>query len=116
VGCALRTPPAPNALGAGVITAFIDHDRAIALVDRTQQQAGGKIDPDYIDNQRVTVRLDNGGRATVLIPKPMSVRLGDRVTVQGAYRNAQLPCNYIPNLVTADLGPSPSPAPATGEP
>jgi hypothetical protein len=25
--------------------------------------------------------------------------------VQTGYRNLNLPCNYIPNLITADIGP-----------
>ena len=108
--CALQSSPAPAALGAGAVESFIDRATAQALIERTQSQAGGKIDPDYVDNLRVAVRMDDGGRATVLVPKTMVVRIGDRVAVQSAYRSAQLPCNYIPNLVTADLGPTPEPA------
>ena len=106
--CALQTSPAPVALGAGAVESFIDRATAQALIERTQAQAGGKIDPDYVDNLRVAVRMDDGSRATVLVPKAMAVRVGDRVTVESSYRNAQLPCNYIPNLVTADLGPAPA--------
>jgi hypothetical protein len=107
--CALRSPPVPTALGGGTVESFIDRDKAQALIGRTQVQAGGRIDPDYVDNLRVTVRLDDGRRATVLIPKAMEVRIGDRVAVQGSYRNEKLACNYIPNLVTADLGPGSAP-------
>jgi hypothetical protein len=46
----------------------------------------------------------------------MTVHLGDRVTVQGGYRNINLPCNYIPNLITADLGPLPDKAAAATAP
>jgi hypothetical protein len=107
--CALRAPPVPTAMGGGTVESFIDPARAQALIVRTQAQAGGKIDPDYVDNLRVAVRMDDGQRATVLVPKAMDVRVGDRVAVEGSYRNAKLPCNYIPNLVTVDLGPSPTP-------
>jgi hypothetical protein len=108
--CALRAAPAPTALGGGVVESFIDRETAQALIGRTQAQAGGKIDPDYVDNLRVAVRMDDGGRATVLVPKAMVVQVGDRVAVESSYRSAKLPCNYVPNLVTADLGPSSAPS------
>ena len=79
----------------------------MARIQVTEAHNGGQIDPDYFDNQRVTVRLADGEYRVFLVPKTMQVQAGDRVTVQGGYRNINLRCSYIPNLITADLGPVP---------
>jgi hypothetical protein len=42
--------------------------------------------------------------------------VGDRVTLQDTYRNMNLPCNYIPNLIVGDVGPQTNAAPATTPP
>jgi hypothetical protein len=110
--CTLRAPPAPRARGAGTVRAVESRAVSQARIPLTQQQLGGKIDPDYVDNQRVLVRMDNGRAISLLAPKALAVRIGDRVTAQGLYRNAALACNYIPNIITADLGPAPRPGAA----
>ena len=114
--CLLVGPPAPTAFGQGTVISFEDRATSLARISRTEAQNGGKIDPDYIDNLRVTVRLTNGRYQVLLVPKTMTVHPGDRVMVQGGYRNINLPCNYVPNLITADLGSAPqnaANAPAT---
>src|SRR6185312_10335923 len=112
--CALRAAPAPVALGNGTVQSLVERTEAEAMIVRTQAMAGGKIDPDYANNQRLAVTLDDGQRFTVLAPPGMVVHVGDRVAVQSSYRNAQLPCNYVPNLVTADLGSAPVPTSSAG--
>jgi hypothetical protein len=76
----------------------------LALIQTTQRKIGGLIDPDYADNQRVNVGLDGGVVRLVLVPKTMQVHIADTINWQEGYRNAKLPCNYIPALITADLG------------
>jgi hypothetical protein len=68
------------------------------------------MDPTYVGRTAVVVHLDSGRDQVGRMPPGLDVHVGDRVSLQGVYRNAALPCHYIPNLVTADLGP-PKPAP-----
>jgi phosphatidylserine decarboxylase len=107
--------PTPTAFGNGVVLSFEDRATSLARIQFTESQSNGKIDPAYIDNQRVTVRMSNGQYHVFLVPKTLTVQAGDRVTFQGGYRNINLPCNYVPNLITADMGPAPQNA-APGPP
>lgn len=112
--CLLTMPAAPTGFGQGTVLSFEDHATSLARIKMTEARAGGQIDPDYVDNQRVTLRMGNGSYQIFLVPRTMHVNLGDRVMIQGGYRNINLPCNYIPNLITADLGPPPQAAPMAG--
>jgi plastocyanin len=105
--CLMVMPQSPTAFGNGVVMSFDDRAMSMARIQFTQAQTHGQIDPDYIDNQRVIVRLGSGELRVFLVPKTMQVHPGDRVTFQGIYRNMNLPCNYVPNLITADTGPTP---------
>jgi hypothetical protein len=121
--CRIAQPGAPEHFGTGVVVGFENHDISLARIQVTQQQVGGAIDPAYIDNQRVALRMPNGRVVVFLQPRNLQVHIGDRVTVQSSYRNVNLPCNYVPQLITSDLGPARSaagpgggqatPAPAT---
>jgi hypothetical protein len=113
--CLLVMPPAPQVFGSGMVIGFENHATSMARIQMTQAHTGGLIDPGYIDNQRVTVKIGNGHYQIFLVPRTMQVQLGDRVTVQGGYRNINLPCNYVPNLVTADLGQAPQAAAPVAE-
>jgi hypothetical protein len=108
VACALISPAVPQLVATGTVLAFESRAISLARIPVAQQQFGGKIDPDYVDNQRVLVRLDTGKMIVYLQPRTLALRIGDRVSVQSDHRNPALPCNYIPNLITADLGPGPS--------
>lgn len=112
--CLLTLPPAPTGFGQGTVLSFEDRATSLARIKMSQAQAGGLIDPDYIDNQRVTLHMANGSYRVFLVPRTMHVNLGDRVMVQGGYRNINLPCNYVPNLITTDLGPPPEAASVAG--
>lgn len=105
--CPMVMPPSPITFGIGVVMSFDDRAMSMARIQFTQAQTHGQIDPNYIDNQRVIVRLGSGELRVFLVPKTMQVHPGDRVTFQGIYRNMNLPCNYVPNLITADAGPAP---------
>lgn len=113
-------PPAPAYFSQGVVTGFESRAASQARIKVTEAHAGGQIDPAYINNQRVIVHLPNGKGQVLLLPAGMSVSIGDRVALQGGYRNMNLPCNYVPNLITADLGPAtpatPGPAGPSGAP
>lgn len=113
--CRITAPGLPQHFGVGVVVGFENHDISLARIQLTQTQMGGKIDPAYIDLQRVHLRMPNGRIVTFIQPKNLTVRIGDRVTVQDSYRNVNLPCNYIPQQITSDLGPAQNPpAPANG--
>jgi hypothetical protein len=73
-------------------------------IEGGQAQLHGLMDPAYVDRTAVVVHLDSGRDQVGRAPPGLEVHVGDRVTLQGVYRNAALPCHYIPNLVTADLG------------
>jgi hypothetical protein len=105
--CVLAARTAPAAMGSGTVVSFEDRVTSLARIPRAEADIGGHIDPSFIDNQRVVVRMSDGLAEIFLTPRTMPVNLGDRVTIQGIYRNAQLPCNYVPPLITADMGPAP---------
>ena len=113
--CLMVMPTSPNAFGSGVVMSFEDHATSMARIQFTESHSGGKIDPAYVDNQRVLVRMNNGQNHVFLVPKTLQVQAGDRVVFQGSFRNINLPCNYVPNLITADTGPAPQNA-ASGPP
>ena len=108
-------PPQPRLFGLGTVVGFEDHALSLARIQLTESQNGGKIDPNYIDNQRVLVHRMNGMDIVLILPKGMTVNIGDRVTMQSSYRSAALPCNYVPNQIATDLGPPPPPS-QTGRP
>lgn len=103
---------APRLIGLGKIIGFEDHALSLARIQLTEANVGGTIDPDYVENQRVTVRRNNGQVGVFIVPKGMSVQVGDRVTLQNGYRNTALPCNYKPVQIASDIGPPPTPVQA----
>lgn len=103
--CHLVGSSTPMPIGVGRVVSFVDRAASLTLIQATQRRAGGLIDPDYIDNQRVDIVLGNGVVRLALVPKTMQVRIGDMVAAQEGYRNVNLPCNYVPSLITSDLGP-----------
>ncbi len=105
--CALTLPAASTEFTAGSVVGFEPPAISLARIKTTEREWGGLIDPDYIDNPRVAVRLRDGAVQVFLEPKSIPVHVGDRVTVQNAFRNLNLPCDYVPPLITADLGPAP---------
>lgn len=105
--CRLTYPPTIHLSGPARVVSIIDRDVALTLMQEQQQQSGGLIDPDYADNQRVDILLANGVVRLALVPRTMQVHMGDLVTAQENFRNVNLPCNYIPVLITSDMGPQP---------
>ena len=107
--CALKqSATAPRLLGFGTVVGFEDRALAMARIRFTEQQSGGRIDPAFIDNPRVVVKSPAGQLRTFILPNTMRVQIGDRVMVQNGYRNAALPCNYVPNEIASDIGPAPA--------
>ena len=99
--CQLRSSDTLGHPEKGTIIGFMTTDQALASIQLTQQRAGGSIDPAYISNTRVRVRVEGRRRISgVLVPENMQVHIGEHVTFITAHRNKALPCNYIPNLIT----------------
>jgi hypothetical protein len=104
-----RQDATPRLIGLGTIVGFEDHAMSLARIRVTEANVRGLIDPDYIENQRVIVRSGSGQEGVFIVPKGMSVQIGDRVILQDGYRNFALPCNYIPVQIASDIGPPPKP-------
>lgn len=105
--CLLVAPPAPTHFNRGTVMAFEDKATSLARIKHNEAEVGGQIDPDFIDNQRVNVRLGDGSYHIFIVPKSLAVRLGDAVATQSLYKNVNRTCQYIPPLVTSDFGPAP---------
>lgn len=69
------------------------------MLQRTQAQFQAKINPAYVSNLRAVISPDGVHRLFVLVPGGMTVKIGDQVEFAGAYRDASLPCHYVPNLI-----------------
>ena len=102
--CAMQVPLTPVTLGPGTVTTLMTPEMSRDNIMRTEVSSHGAIDPAYADRSAVVVHLDSGRDQVGRMPPGLAVHVGDRVTLQAWYRNTALPCNYVPNLVTADLG------------
>lgn len=103
--CGTQTPEARPPLQHYVlkVIGFMPRSEALALLELTQKQAGMRISPRYVDNQRVMLAPIAGQaqRYTVaLLPQGMQVKVGDMVDITSGFKlDPQYPCNYIPNLI-----------------
>jgi hypothetical protein len=104
--CALREPAAPHARGFGTILNIQDAAIARAAVARREAARGGAIDPRYLNDQRATVRQDNGTVDTYDVPAGFTAHVGDRVKLQGSYRSTRFKCRYVPILAIPKDGPA----------
>jgi hypothetical protein len=106
VACQTKTVPFAGPARQGQIVGFLSTDQAIGLMQQTQAELRMAINPDYIANVRSLVHLDGsveGSRYVYVVPQGMNVRIGDRVEVIGGRVDSNLPCHYIPTLITHDL-------------
>jgi hypothetical protein len=92
--------PAP---APGVVVAFVSKQKAATLIMHTESLAHAQIDPDYVDNQRVVLRLSSGRRAVVLVPHDMTVTIGEAVTFTPGHASRGDKCLYVPNLIDEGL-------------
>jgi len=104
--CQAKPFPFSHPARQGEVVGFLSPEQADNAVQRTQAQLGRTINPDYLSNVRSLVHLDGGvqgSRYIYLVPQGMSVRMGDRVEVIGGRIDPNLPCQYVPALITRDL-------------
>ncbi len=100
------TDPSPNRTMRGLVLGLATKSQAAEMIQRTQAKRDMFINPNYIDNIRVFVRVDGapaGAWQAVLLPAGLSVRAGDRVEFLAAHMDPSMPCHYIPNLVSRVL-------------
>lgn len=114
--CALHQARGPAPMGQGTIIGLQDASLAHDDIPRREARQGGAIDPHYLDDQRAMVRQDDGRVQAFDVPKGMPVHVGDRVSLQNSYQNVELPCSYVPILITADSGPAAQAAPPAALP
>jgi hypothetical protein len=104
--CQSKAVPQSHSARQGQIVGFLSTEQANSALQYTQSQLGMTINPDYLANVRSLVHLDGGAqgaRSIYLVPQGMTVRTGDRVEVIGGRLDPDLPCHYIPNIITRDL-------------
>jgi hypothetical protein len=98
--CPIRMPSGALIKGQGVIVRLLDTATASRTLAATEAKVGAPIDHAYLDNLRAEIRMPDGQYTTVLIPRDMTVAVGDRVAFNGSYRSPDLPCSYVPSLAT----------------
>jgi hypothetical protein len=104
--CQGKALPQSHVVRRGQIVGFLSTEQANNALQYTQSQSGMTISPEYVANLRSLVHLDGaaaGSRSIYLVPQNMTVRNGDRVEVIGGRLDPNLPCHYIPNIITRDL-------------
>lgn len=104
--CRVKPLPVAGSPRRGQVVGFLSTDQANTALQRTQANLGMEISPDYIGNVRSLVHVDGaaqGARTIYLVPKGTSVHIGDRVELIGGHVDPNLPCHYIPNLITRGL-------------
>ena len=88
--------------GEGVVIGFMSASQAASLLARTQASLSAAINPAYLHNPRAIIGVPDahsGRKAIALVPASMTVKPGDRITYIGGFRDATLPCNYVPPLI-----------------
>lgn len=86
----------------GRVVGFVPRMQALAILFRTQQQVHGILEPVYSEDLRVFVhplRARPGVRLVAVVPAGLSVRLGQRVRVEGGRASHNFACQYVPALV-----------------
>lgn len=86
----------------GQIISFMPPSQAMAMIPKSERLANGKIDPQYVQNQRVLIHPDGApayARILALIPMGMHAYVGEQVRFVGGHASPNLSCHYIPNLV-----------------
>jgi hypothetical protein len=67
-----------------------------------QQNLHGRLDPQYISNQRIIVRqygFPASKTELAVVPTGMQVFTGENVQVQLFHASHRMPCTYVPNLI-----------------
>ena len=94
----------PSAPFGGQVVGFLSRGQALELLDRSEREVNGRIDPAYLDNLRAIIHLDGrppGARVVVLVPDNMMVHFGEHVEAVGGRASPTLACHYVPNLIVS---------------
>jgi hypothetical protein len=105
--CTLQIPTEPQRV-SGRVTGFLPQDGAEAGTRAVEARLGAKVSPGYLALRRVNVAYP--GQSTpftfAAIPDNVVVKVGDMVELHSRYRDPNLPCNFIPWMVSRVLGGS----------
>jgi hypothetical protein len=82
-----------------VVLQFLSHTASVTRLMDTEHRTGGTIDPAYVNNQRVLVRISPSKGVVAVVPAGMQVQLGEVVTFIPGHAEPDNPCVYIPNLL-----------------
>src|SRR5262249_1494734 len=100
-GCNSPIPDTPTRIVARV-TGFVSAEQALAATRAVEAQLGAKANPAYLSLPRVAAEgyPDSSRLKTMAaIPEQMTVKIGDVVELNTRYRDASLPCHFIPWMI-----------------
>jgi hypothetical protein len=94
--CTAQLPGAPDHV-TGRVTQFVPAEQVLSATRAVEAQVGAKISPAYLPLRRAGIEGQNGSFSTMAaIPEYMTVKIGDLVELNSRYRDASLPCHFIP--------------------
>jgi len=123
-GCNSPIPDTPTRIVARV-TGFVSAEQVQAATRTAEAQLGAKINPAYLPLPRIAAEgyPDSSRLKTIAaIPEQMTVKIGDVVELNTRYRDASLPCHFIPWMInrlvdaSAASRAATAPAPAQNSP
>jgi hypothetical protein len=84
------------------VTGFLPAEQVLSATRAVEAQVGAKISPAYVPLKRVSVEVfwQNTKYATMAaVPEYMTVKISDTVELNARYRDASLPCHFIPWVI-----------------
>jgi hypothetical protein len=103
------------------VTSFVSPEQALAATQAVEAQLGAKISPSYLSLPHVAAEgyPNSSFKTLAAIPQQMTVKIGDVVELNARYRDAGLPCHFIPwtinRLVDAAVAGAPAAAPTQAQ-
>jgi hypothetical protein len=112
--CAAPMADAPTHLIVRV-TGVVPGEQASAATRTVEAQLGAKISPAYVSLPRVAIEgyPDTNIKSMAAVPERMTVKIGDLVEVNTRYRDASLPCHFIPWVINRPVDANQVPAAAS---
>jgi predicted aspartyl protease len=106
-GCPAMPAPLIFEPKSGMVVGHLTSNEAAAMLQRSQANLRREINPKYVMNRRVKVRVTGSVHdwVAVVLPEGMEVALGDFVEYRRAQEDTSAPCRYIPNLAVRVLPP-----------
>lgn len=97
-------------MGGGVVIGYQGTLAAQRRLSANERNLGGSINPAFANTPRAIVQPDTSmpgtERQIVVVPPGITVGIGDHITFNRIHRDANMPCGFVPPLITSDSGPS----------